>query len=66
MSRTDRILAVVTTFAIGAMIALVVSLITPDSNGQVVGWMIIGGAVGMLVGVPLSLSIWRRQRGPLA
>jgi uncharacterized membrane protein len=64
MSRIDRMLAAVTTFVIGAMIALVVLLITPDRQGPIVGWMIIAGVAGILVGLPLWSSVWRRQHHP--
>ena len=65
MSRTERILAAVTTFVIGAVTALVVSLITPDTDRQVIGWMVIGGAAGLLVGLPLWSSVWKRLHDPL-
>jgi hypothetical protein len=65
MPRTDRILATVTTFMLGAAVAMIVSVITPGANGGVVGWMIIGGVAGVLAGVPLWNSVWKRHRDPL-
>ena len=64
MPRADRILATVTLFMLGAAVAMIVCVITPGANDRIVGWMIIGGAVGMLTGVPLWIAIWKRQQDP--
>lgn len=61
MSRTEWVVAIVTTLMVGAAIALIVSLIAPDPEGRIVGWMIIGGLTGTLIGLPLWNSIWKRQ-----
>jgi hypothetical protein len=65
MPRADRVLATLTTFMIGAAIAMIVDVITPDRQGLVIGWMIIGGVAGILVGLPLWNSVWKRQQDPL-
>ena len=65
MPRADRILATVTVFMLGAAVAMIVCVITPGPNDRIVGWMIIGGVVGMLTGVPLWIAIWKRQQDPL-
>jgi hypothetical protein len=63
MPRADRIVATVTLFMLGAAVAMIVCVITPGPNDRIVGWMIIGGVAGMLTGVPLWVSIWKRHQG---
>jgi len=64
MTRSDRILSATTTMIVGAAVALIVSVITPGSHGDIAGWTIIGAAVGLLIGLPLWSSIWRRHQLP--
>jgi hypothetical protein len=65
MSTKRRLMGAAMWFLTGAVLAAIIMFIVLGPDGRTVGWAIIGGVVGMIVGLAAQNALWKRRHDPL-